>query len=248
MQASSLNNVTTETFAGGLNSGLKLGLCLFGSLSAIILSSPISLGLLCSFCGILALGAVRPLTLLKVCMGATVFMSFTLCISWLLSLAIPDLMRWNAFSLGVPYLRMLVSVNLLLMLSTSTPVQELFNRMQRMHLPRIIRIPISVAIRFIPTFMDDCGQIRDASRLRPGRGIGGIWRTLAVPLIFRTLFSADDLAVAAELKGIGQSRPLPKENKPFGSASMLVLSAAVLVLSAAVLLQIYGPQFAPLRH
>lgn len=248
MRASLFTNTNTTTFTGSLDAGVKLLLCLLGSLSAILLSSPLSLGLLVLFGTVLALNTVRPLTLLKVYFGATAFMGVTLAFTALLSLAVPGLVRWNPISLGVPYLRMLVSVNLLLVLSVSTPVQTLLSRMQRMRLPRVIRIPITVTIRFIPAFMDDCGQIRDASRLRPGRGILGAWRTLAVPLIFRTLFSADDLAMAAELKGIGQSLPLPKEKGHFRQANYLVLAVAAFVFSAALFLQIYGPEFAPLRH
>lgn len=248
MRASLFKDTDTTTFTGRLDAGVKLVICLFGSLSAILLSSPLSLGLLLLFGAALALASVRPLTLLKVYLAATVFMGVTLAFTALLSLAVPDLMRWNPISLSVPYLRMMVSVNLLLMLSVSTPVQTMFSRMQQMRLPRVIRIPISVAIRFVPAFMDDCGQIRDASRLRPGRGIRGAWRTLAVPLVFRTLFSADDLAMAAELKGIGQSVPLPKEEKKFSQANYTVLAIAALILISALLLQFYGPQFAPLMH
>lgn len=96
--------------------------------------------------------------------------------------------------------------------------------------------------------MDDCGQIRDASRLRPGRGLRGAWRTVAVPLVFRTLFSADDLAMAAELKGIDQSVPLPKDGARMPRSNYLMLGLALAVLAAAFLLQIHGPEFAPLRH
>lgn len=248
MQGLLSREADTATFAGGLDAGVKLALCLLGSLSSILLSSPLSLGLLLIFVTALALSSVRPLTLLRVYLAATAFMGVTLAFTALLGLAVPGLMRWNPISLGVPYLRMMVSVNLLLTLAVSTPVQTLFSRLQRMRLPRVIRIPISVSIRFIPVFMDDCGQIRDASRLRPGRGVAGAWRTLAVPLIFRVLFSADDLAMSAELKGIGQSVPLPKEESRFAPSNYLVLALAALILISALLLQFYGPQFASLKH
>lgn len=248
MRASLFDRAGSESFAGRLDAGVKLGLCLLGSCAAIVFSSTLSLGLLTLSSAALALGAARPLTLLKVYLGATAFMAFTLAFAGLISLAAPGLLRWDAFSIGVPYLRMLISVNLLLALAVSTPVQTVFARLQRLRLPRIIRIPISVSIRFIPAFMDDCGQIRDAARLRPARGLAGTWRTLAVPLIFRTLFSADDLAMAAELKGIGQSAPLPREAGRFAPANYAVLALAAAALTAAALLQIYGPVTAPLGH
>ncbi len=246
MQASFLNR-RDDTFAAGLDVRAKLLLCVAGSLAAIILSSPLSLGFLVILSTALALGAARPLTILKVYLFSTLMMLFALGCSALIGLAVPNLMRWNAFSLSVPFLRMLISVNLLLTLALSTPVQDLFARLQQARLPGWIQIPLSVAIRFIPTFLGDCGQIRDAARLRPGRGVTGLWRGLAVPLIFRMLYSADDLAMAAELKGISAASRARRAALPAMKArDWSVLGAAFLAVSAAAALQYFGPNFRPL--
>lgn len=246
MQASFLNR-PDDTFAAGLDVRTKLLLCTAGSVAAVILSSPLGLGLLAILSTALALGAARPRTIIKVYLFSTLMMLLALGFSALIGFFVPDLMRWNAFSLSVPFLRMLISVNLLLVLALSTPVQELFTRLQQARLPGWIQIPLSVAIRFIPTFLGDCAQIRDAARLRPGRGLIGLWRGMAVPLIFRVLYSADDLAMAAELKGISAARSARRETLPaMGTRDWSVLGLALLALCAAGALQYFGPNFRPL--
>ncbi len=243
MRASFLNR-PADTFAASLDVRTKLSLCLAGSVSAIVLSSPLSLGLLVALTTALAFGAARPLTILKVYAFSIVMMLFALGCSALLGLVFPKLMRWNAFSLSVPFLRMLISVNMLLVLSLSTPVQELFTRLQQARLPGWLQIPLSVAIRFIPTFLGDCGQIRDAARLRPGKGLTGLWRGMAVPLIFRMLYSADDLAMAAELNGINAARRARREALPgLTRRDYTLLALALAAVLAAAALQYFGPNF-----
>ena len=245
MQASFLTKAD-DTFASGLDVRVKLLLCAGGSIATIILSSPLSLGLLVLCTTALALGAARPAVICKVYLFGTLMFLLALGCSALIGLAVPGLMNWDAFSLGVPFLRLLVSVNLLLTLALSTPVQVLFTRLQSLRLPSWLHIPLSVAIRFIPTFLHDCAQIRDAARLRPGKGISGLWRGLMVPMIFRMLFSADDLAMAAELKGIGGARrPRSADTPRMAGRDRLLLSLAVCVICAAAALQLYGPQFKP---
>lgn len=245
MQASFLTK-SSDTFASSLDVRVKLLLCLSGSVMCIALSSPLSLGFLAAVSTGLALGAARPSTIGKVYFFAFLMLSFALGFSALISLAVPGLMRWNAFSLSVPFLRILVSINLLLVLALSTPVQILFNRLQAWRLPTWVHVPLSVAVRFVPSFISDCAQIRDAARLRPGKGLKRYWRGMVVPLVFRMLYSADDLAMAAELKGIGAVR---KGRVPGGSRlgrrDITVVALAALVFCAAVAMQYYGPQFMP---
>ena len=237
----------SDTFAAGLDVRVKLLLCAAGSVASIVFSSPLSLGLLVVTGTALALTATRPTTILKVYLFSTLMMLFSLGFSGLIGLAVPDLMRWDVYSLSVPFLRMLVSINLLLMLSLSTPVQVLSTRLQSLRFPGWVQIPLTVAIRFIPTFMSDCTQIRDAARLRPGKGIRGLWRGLVVPLVFRLLYSADDLAIAAELKGMSAEKRMRQEDfPPAGKRDYTVLALAALVLCTAVAIQLWGPQFKPI--
>ncbi|MDR2503691.1 MAG: energy-coupling factor transporter transmembrane protein EcfT [Deltaproteobacteria bacterium] len=234
-----------DSFAASLDARVKLSMCFGGSVASIILSSPLSLGLLALSSAALALNASRLATVLKVYLLASLMMLSALGCSALIGLAVPGLMRWDALSLCAPFLRMLISINLLLVLAMSTPVQALFKRLQAMRLPAWLRIPISVAIRFVPVFLEDCAQIRDAVRLRPGKGLRGLWRGFAVPLIFRVLYSADDLAVAAELKGMGQAERTREKLPGLSRRDFTTLALAACLLAAAIILQSQGPQFRP---
>ncbi|MDR2799889.1 MAG: energy-coupling factor transporter transmembrane protein EcfT [Desulfovibrio sp.] len=234
-------------FAAALDVRVKLALCCLGSPAAIILSSPLSLGLLALLSGCLAAAAAKPSTLIRVYLFSTVLMLFTLAFTAALSLIVPGLMRWDAYSLSVPYLRMLVSINLLLALALSTPVHVLLTRLMGTRLPGWALIPLSVAVRFIPTFINDCAQIRDAARLRPGRGLARLWRGFVVPLVFRVLYSADDLAMAAELKGIDAAGRMRGDELPgLSRRDCAMLALALLALALAGVLQKFGPDFKPL--
>lgn len=241
MQASYLTLKSTS-FAGSLDPRVKLGLCMVGSLTTMFVKSPWSLGLLLLASVCIALTATRPQTLARICLFTTVMMAISLSCSWGISLLVPDLVVWDVSVLAIPFLRMLVIVSLLLHLALSTPAQVISRMLQAMRLPGFLHIPLSVVIRFIPTFMDDCKQIQESARLRPGKSVWTCWRCLVVPLVFRTLASADDLAIAAELKGMhagqqatmaGFSRLTPRD--------YAIVSIALGVLGAAGAVQILLP-------
>jgi energy-coupling factor transport system permease protein len=234
-------------FISGLDVRVKLLLCFMGSIVSIALSSPLSLGLLTILTTAMALGAARPSAIFKLYLVNVLMFALAVGSSALIGLAAPSLTRWNIFSLTAPFLRMLASVNLLFAFALSTPVQVLFSRLQAMRLPAWLFIPLSVAIRFVPTFLGDCAQIRDAARLRPGKGLAGLWRGLAVPLVFRMLHTADDLAVAAELKGVGAASQATKPSQSkFSTRDGLALALAGWVILLAILLQKFGPQLRPM--
>ena len=115
-------------------------------------------------------------------------------------------------------------------------------------LPGVLSIPLSVAIRFIPTFVDDCKQIRDVVRLRPGNGFLSLWRGVMVPLVFRTLASADDLAIAAELKGLSPDKKMTMTaTTVFSRRDAWVLTGAVTLMAVAVGIQVWGPSMPRLK-
>lgn len=241
MQASYLT-LKAVSFAGGIDPRVKLGLCMTGSLATMLLKSPWSLGILLLASVCIALTATRPQTLVRICLFTSVMMIISLSCSWGISLLLPDLFVWDVSVLAIPFLRMLVIVSLLLHLALSTPAQVISRMLQSMRLPGFLHIPLSVVIRFIPTFMDDCKQIQESARLRPGRSVWTCWRCLAVPLVFRTLASADDLAIAAELKGMhaGQQAAVAGFSG-LTRRDYAIVSIALCVLCAAAMVQILAP-------
>lgn len=221
---------------------LKIVLCAAGSVASMVFSSPFSLALLIAGAFVLAKTATSLGNIGRVLAFVTAIMFISFGFTLLLSLFIPGIIKWDPLSLSVPYLRMLVVVFLLIWLALSTPVQAISGTLRSLRLPGFIFIPLSVAIRFIPSFMDDCAQIRDAARLRPPHSMTGVWRCIVVPLIFRVLSSADDLALAASLKGLDPAkRHTSADVNTFSRRDFCVGSAGIVLVTAAICLQAFGP-------
>ena len=105
---------------------------------------------------------------------------------------------------------LLLAASLLTM--TTTP-SDLVSGIERILRPfKLIRIPshdvaimISIALRFLPTFLHEIERIKEAQMARGAKFKTGsllqrtmAYRALAVPLVFNTLRRADELALAME--------------------------------------------------
>ncbi|MEI6892231.1 MAG: energy-coupling factor transporter transmembrane component T [Pontiella sp.] len=141
-------------------------------------------------------------------------------------------------SCHIPFLRLIPSLNVLLALSFSFHVQTFVNAMKMLHLPRIIFLPLMVFCRFVPEFILNVRQLREAVLLRGfSISFGSIFihpvqtlRLTLVPLVIRTLRMADNLAVAAEMKRVGYvKRPTVVTPLKFGKADWMVMAVAVLL-------------------
>ena len=245
MRPSFLSDSAIDTLAGRLNIRTKLLVCFASSLAAIACSNPDALALLAVVSTLYALTAMSPLGLVKSYCVIVAMCLISLAFIALLSLAMPKLIRWEAWRFAVPYLRMVVSINALLTLAFSSRIQDLMRELQAIGRLTWIYVPITVAVRFVPTFLDDCGQVMDAFRLRRplgGRGLAAkvatLWRGFLMPLTFRLLRSADDLAVAAELKGVGSGPRSVRPGLPMTRIDALVLATAALSFVAAGCIQL----------
>ncbi len=247
MRPSFLNEDASTAPAGKLNVKTKLAVCLLSSLSAMGLSNPQALALLAVVSTIYALCAMTPLTLVKTYCFVAFMLVMSLMFTALLSLVMPKLIKWEIWRFTVPYLRMLVSLNALFALAFSTRIQDVLRELKAFARFAWIQVPLTVAIRFLPTFLDDCGQIMDAYRLRRPLGKTGVcaritalWRAFLIPLTFRLLRSADDLAMAAELKGIGGKQAARRKGAAMTRRDGAALGAAILSLAIAVCIQYAG--------
>ncbi len=101
-------------------------------------------------------------------------------------------------------------------LTMTTSPSELVHGIEGILRPlKVFRIPshdvaimVSIALRFLPTFLHEIERIREAQMARGAnfkavslRRRIGAFRALAMPLLFSTLQRADDLAVAMEGRG-----------------------------------------------
>jgi energy-coupling factor transport system permease protein len=112
----------------------------------------------------------------------------------------------------------------------------------RLKFPGLIKLPLIITIRFIPTFINDLLELRQAVSIR-FRGRGGLkfwllrprlwWRVFFMPLVIRLIRSADELALATELKGLTASTDFGGGKLAWGSGDKIILSLGALSISAA---------------
>ncbi|SMC39137.1 energy-coupling factor transport system permease protein [Desulfocicer vacuolatum DSM 3385] len=234
-------------FVSGLDVRTKILLCLSMSVAVVFLKSfePLAFLTLASLVYVLDIGRYK---MVGMCYLA-------ICFMWLLSMAFMRLIHsmspmipvTEPVKMLVPFLRTMVMFNTILALALSSRIQTLLTSLKSFRLPIWLYIPSAVMIRFIPSFIKDIRQIYETMRIR-GYSFNLIFilrhprlavRLMAAPILFRALRSADDLGIAAELKGVGYG--YSTENSRIESYTPLVfkfndavtLVAALLLLIAA---------------
>lgn len=88
-----------------------------------------------------------------------------------------------------------------------TTVSEFITAMERMHVPSVITIPMSVMFRFFPTISEENSAITEAMRMRQVSGTRrGLMKRMEyelVPVMMSTVRIADELSQASLTKGLG---------------------------------------------
>jgi biotin transport system permease protein len=135
-------------------------------------------------------------------------------------------------------------------LTMTTSPSELVNGIERILRPlKVFRIPshdiaimISIALRFLPTFLHEIERIREAQMARGANFKTGslrrrirAFRALAMPLIFNTIHRADDLAVAMEGRGYKRGprtymRELSLSRNDYMALVVMILTIAILFI------------------
>lgn len=176
-------------------------------------------------------------------------------VMWLLSIGFVLLLHSisEAFPLSgltkilIPFLRSLIMLNTVLVLALTSRVQTLLAALKGLHLPMWLYIPTVVVIRFIPDFIRDIQQINETMRIR-GYALNPVFllqhpvltvRLMIAPMLFRALRSADELAIAAELKGIRHDRKMVSyKPNTFGRCDAIALLTVTAVIAVGVILEI----------
>jgi energy-coupling factor transport system permease protein len=161
--------------------------------------------------------------------------------TWILGLFIESMQEQTLVQTLIPFLRMWPLINMALAISLSLEIGQALVSLKRMRLPRFIYLPVMVALRFIPGFINDIKQLRECLKLRgiplnfialvqhPSRTL----RLMIVPMVIRALRLADELAIAAELKRVGYNRDLKISRSRFRWADSAFFVAAMLALTLA---------------
>ncbi len=220
----------------------KIAISLMASVATIALDNPASQLVLFATSMAYAL-SMRRFKLLAAAYGICIAMLVIATgFAWLIA-RLAGMKDMSLLAMAVPFLRLGVMVNVILPLAFSTRLQALLAALKGMRLPFFIYIPLSVMIRFIPTFISDLQQIHEALRIR---GYALSWkrfvrqpvlslRFITAPMLFRSLKASEDLGVAAELKGLGANRKMcPYKSPVWKLSDTLLMVAAFLAAGAAV--------------
>ena len=197
------------------------------------------------------------IAIMSVCSIAIVWLFFA-GTEWVLTKAGSDHARMAAMfkttmlrNFHTPFLRMIPALNVLLAISLNFQVQRFVGAMKSLRFPRVLFLPLTVFCRFIPEFILNVRQLRDAVLMRGfSVSFGSLFvhpvftlRLTLVPLSVRTLRMADNLAMAAEMKRIGYARrPTLFKTLRFRRADAVVLGLAVAVIVAAAVWQALLPK------
>ncbi len=243
MQASS---ATSPLGRAASQARYRLLVCAAGSLVVVWLDSPAALIWLAAWAALLALTSTPPGLLLKAYALAAGLLLLSLGFGLLLAQWSPALRGAGWGALLTPFLRVAVLISLTLAVALGSKPSELLAALKGMRLPLFIYLPLLVMIRLVPSLISDLRQIADSLRLKGVRlnpfslvfSPVKTTRLLCAPLVFRVLRSAEELAVAAELKGLGGAARLtawPSPGPGWREASLLGLSA--LAVAGALWLQ-----------
>ena len=225
----------------------KLGMAVLASLTVLVLNQPAALGLAAAASGLYALSLKRwkvlvaVYTMIAFIGVAAIAMMAGIHAIW------PQTTALDPVILAIPFLRTMVVLNVSLTLALSSSVQSLMVTLKTLRLPFSIYVPLSIMIRFVPTFVEDVRQITECLRTRghqltPAAVIARpklTVRLMLMPMLFRSLRSADELGIAAELKGLGAApHPTPLREARFHRVDLLAAALTVSVLAAGVVLQV----------
>jgi energy-coupling factor transport system permease protein len=220
----------------------RLLLTLAASISSLALDETPPLGLLLSFSLLYAVMECR----LRLIAMAYAFLSLLcgicLLFVYLLGFFFEPLRSVPLSMATNPFLRLAISVNVILPLALNVRLTDLAAALGRARLPGIIRLPLIVTIRFIPTILNDLMRLNEAVGIR-FRGRRGIlfwlahpltwWRVFFQPLVVGLIRSADDLAMAAELKGLEPGTRFGDGAAGFSADDRRLLALASFALAAA---------------
>lgn len=228
----------------------KILISLLASAMTIVISNPLAQLVLFGSSLAYALGMRRPKLLLAaylICL--LMLLAAAGCAALMAALTPLPAATWSG--MAVPFLRLAITLNVLLPLAFCTPLQSLLTALKSIWLPFFLYIPLAVMVRYIPTFMADFRQISEALKIR-GYNLSLrqllrhpllSLRFITAPLLFRSLKTADDLGIAAELKGLGAGRKVcPYRVLTWKAADSLLLGLALLVCLAALAVAIVTPE------
>ncbi len=244
-----LNAPLPQGFVYSLDVRAKMCVSLLASIITVVLNAPEAQAFLVVCSGMYAFSMRKPKALLIAYAIMLVMMLMAAGCTLIMKELLPKLMGSVTIgSLAVPFMRSLVMLHVILPMALSSRIQTILNSLRSLHLPFCIYLPAAVAVRFIPAFITDVGQVVDALKIRghkPGfknfmRHPVRTLRLVCAPLLFRSLRTSEDLGIAAELKGLGMGRKMvPYTQNQWKTKDTVFVLLTLVIMALAVLCQEY---------
>lgn len=213
-----------------LDPRIKLFLFLASTVVSLNLYGITSMVVYCVLlCGLLALCG-RPGTALKAFTVFVVIAYFRSCMEMQGTGSMGVVMILQALS--TIFMFMFPVIISLVMLVQTTRISQFLAAFQAMHLPAFVTIPVAVLFRFIPAVQDEWAGIRKAMAFRgislnAASVVRAPLRTIEymlVPLLFSSINVMEELAAAAEARGLDASHARSSyEQVRLGAADYVVL-------------------------
>lgn len=172
-------------------------------------------------------------------------------LAWFSQIISPNFAQNMRDSLGwkllIPFLRMLVVINVLFVMTINFDNQEFIAAMQKIRLPRCIFLPMMVCCRFIPSFLTDLRQCHDSLQMRGYRFglLSSLFslRMLMIPFCVRTLRLADNMVMSLELRGVGQrKRSVSMREIAFSTKDYVTICLFLVILISLLFGQTFLPK------
>ncbi|MDR1296975.1 MAG: energy-coupling factor transporter transmembrane protein EcfT [Deltaproteobacteria bacterium] len=243
-----------DSFGGSADEGyhgapVKLLFCFCGSLLCLYLSAWPPLALLALVTSARAVRRVGFVLMLKIYLALAVILAVCLLgVKYLPSLSSFQMARGRpgpglTFTV-IPALRMTVTANLTMCLVMTTPTAALSRLLSAFIRPDWLFIPLTVVLRFVATFLTELTLVREALTARMRTSLGHLaltrphllWRGFLVPMTFRTLGGADDLAVNLEIRGLRRRALIWPRPGLFSKFDVPALILGALTLAACLVL------------
>lgn len=258
MRASYVTNYTTESatktpvlkkdFAANLDVRAKMLISFSVSLAVIPLYHIEALAILLTV-SLAYLLSIRRFWITLVAYITLAFLcGLAILSSFMVSHLFPNMKGLTLATFILPFIRIAILLNVILVMAMTSRVQGMLQGLKSLRLPYFIYLPAAVMIRFIPVFIKDVSQIKDSLKTK-GYDIRPVFvclhpfftvRLLFVPLVIRALRSADELGIAAELKGVGLRDNISHyRKKQLGKSDYVVLLLTLVILAVAFGIQ-YG--------
>ena len=229
----------------------KIGIGLATSLAVVGLSRPDALGVL----AVASAGYVLSLRRFGLFLAVNAALAAMWCIAVGMMAGLhrlwPQAPALELIKLTGPFLRTLIMVDVALVLALSSRIQDILLALKILRLPFFLYVPLAVMVRFVPAFMEDIRMIAESLRIRGHRlSAAGVIcrprltvRLLLMPLLIRALRSADELGMAAELKGIGTHPHLtPLRRLHFKPIDAMAAMGTLVLIGVGIALQMAGPE------